>query len=149
MYENTCCLITGLFETGSHNPAGPVHNHVTWLALLERNSDGAPLLENSPQTEGMRRTLRFWWKEGVLPLRSNFGALLQTNSSRHSVSGWLQKGKEIQRILHFLRIKGILRLRRTRGKGSRFSCWVANYCQLLPTIANILLPTWDLNRLGP
>ena len=29
----------------------------------------------------MRRTIRFWWKKGVLHLRSNSRALLKRNSS--------------------------------------------------------------------
>ena len=143
--ENTCCLITGLSETGSHNPAGPVPQpchmisspwkEFRWSSSFGGLSSNRGNEKDTPQEMEMRRTIRFWWKVGVLHLRSNCEALLQRNSSRHSVSGWLQKRKEIWRIHHFQRIKGVLHLRRTREKGSRFSCWVVNYCQ--HSIANL------------
>ena len=74
MYKNTCCLITGLSETGSQNPARPAPTTMSRDYLsLKRNSDGAPLLENSPQTDGMRRILHFRRIKGVLLLRRRRG----------------------------------------------------------------------------
>jgi len=55
-------------------------------------------------------------------LQSNCGALLKRNSSRITFLVDSQE-EEMRRILHFWRIKGVLRLRRTRGKRGRFSCW--------------------------
>ena len=106
--------------------------HVTWLALLKRNSDGAPLLENSPQTEGTRRILhkrRKWGEPSVFGGRKEYStwgvtAELSSKGIPPEFRFWLTLQKEeMRRILHFRWIKGVLRLRRRRGKRNRFSCW--------------------------
>ena len=99
---------------------------------LKRNSDGAPLLENSPQTEGMRRNLhkrRKWREPSVFCGRkeySNWGVTAELSSKGipPEFRFWLTlQDEEMRRILHFRWIKGVLLLRRRRGERSRFSCW--------------------------
>ena len=134
MYKNTCCLITGLSETGSRNPVLFLsHIHVTWLALLKRNSEGAPFLKNSPQTEGMGRILhkgRKWGELSVFGGRNEYStcwvtAELSSKGIPPEIRFWLTPQEEdMRRILWFRRIKGVLQLRRTRGMRSRFSFWV-------------------------
>ena len=48
-------ILFSTLETSCGNICNCPDPHVTWLALLKRNSNGAPLLENSPQAEGTRR----------------------------------------------------------------------------------------------
>ena len=143
MYKNTCCLITGLSETGSRNPVLFLsHNHVTWLALLKRNFEGAPFLENSPQTEGMGRILhkrRKWGEPSVFGGRNEYStcgvtAELSAKGIPLEFCFWLEE--DMKRILHFWRIKRVLQLRRTRGMWSRFSCWVKLF--LLKILINVL-----------
>ena len=121
------------------------HNHVTWLALFKRNSEGAPFLENSPQTDGMGRILRKrrkWWEPFVFGGRNEYStcevtAELSSKGIPLEFRFWLTpQGEDMRRILHFRRIKGVLRLRRTRGMRSRFSCWVKLF--LLKILINVL-----------
>ena len=121
MYKNTCCLITGLSETGSRNPVLFLsHNHVTWLALLKRNFEGAPFLENSPQTEGMGRILhkrRKWGEPSVFGGRNEYStcgvtAELSAKGIPLEFCFWLTPQEEdMKRILHFWWKKWVLHLR--------------------------------------
>ena len=74
----------------------------------------------------MRRTIRFWWKKGVLHLRSNWGALLKRNSSGIPFLGDLQE-EEMRRILHFRRINESSAWGRQEESGVGFLAW---NCQL-------------------
>ena len=52
-----CIQLNFTLETSCDNIWNCLNPHVTWFALLKRNSDGAPLMENSPQVEGMRKMI--------------------------------------------------------------------------------------------
>lgn len=96
------------------------HNHVTWLDLLKRNSDRAPLLENSPQTEGMGRILhkgRKWGEPSIFGGRNEYStcevtAELSSKGIPPEIRFWLTPQEEdMRRIFRFRRIKGVLQLR--------------------------------------
>ena len=102
---------------------------------LKRSSDGAPLLENSPKTEGTRRILykrRKWGEPSVFGGRKEYStwgviAELTLKGIPPEFRFWLTlQEEEMRRNLHFRWKKGVLLLRRRRGKWSRFSCWGIN-----------------------
>ena len=109
--------------------------------LNKRNSYGVPLLENSPQKEGMRRIIykrRKWWEPSVFGVRKEYstkGATVEVSSKGipQEFLFWLTpQEKEIRRMFHFHWIKGVLLLRSTSGKQIGFSCWVVH--QILPKL---------------